>query len=213
MRFCYLSGLSPRFQGLSRSSWAGCLRITHPFASISSQQAGHPSIDLHVLGTPPAFILSQDQTLHLIDSYSTGSFTSFLHKSWRSFLCFIFLFSFQRAFRCPFEQPDDYLILSSRCQLFFHKFFPYVICSLSAHSKCLFTLPWSISSQYSPTARLYYLIPFVLASTVFSDRHTCMHVFIKQTFGFWLIYNNFFTTYKIIFLKIFSDFFKYVFAI
>ena len=123
MRFCYLSGLSPRFQGLSRSSWAGCLRITHPFASISSQQAGHPSIDLHVLGTPPAFILSQDQTLHLIDSYSTGSFTSFLHKSWRSFLCFIFLFSFQRAFRCPFEQPDDYLILSLRCQLVFLQIF------------------------------------------------------------------------------------------
>jgi len=23
-----------------------------------------PSFDLHVLGTPPAFILSQDQTLH-----------------------------------------------------------------------------------------------------------------------------------------------------
>ena len=121
MRFCYLSGLSPRFQGLSRSSWAGCLRITHPFASISSQQAGHPSIDLHVLGTPPAFILSQDQTLHLIDSYFTGIsfYTSFLHKSWRSFLCFIFLFSFQRAFRCFFKQLDDYLIAYFRCQLLF----------------------------------------------------------------------------------------------
>ena len=63
MRSVYLSGLSPRFQGLSRSSWAGCLRITHPFASISVQQAGLLSIDLHVLGTPPAFILSQDRTL------------------------------------------------------------------------------------------------------------------------------------------------------
>ena len=97
--------------------------------------------------------------------------------------------------------------------VFFISFFPYVVCCLSAHSKCLFTLPWLISCQYSPTARLYYLIPLVLASTVFSDRYTCMHVFIKQTYGFWLIYNNFFTAYKILVLKIFSDFFKYVFAI
>ena len=61
----YLSGFSPRFQRLSRSSWAGCLCITHPFATRSIQQAGSLSFDLHVLGTPPAFILSQDQTLHL----------------------------------------------------------------------------------------------------------------------------------------------------
>ena len=149
MRFCYLSGLSPRFQGLSRSSWAGCLRITHPFASISSQQAGHPSIDLHVLGTPPAFILSQDQTLHLIDSYSTGFFTSFLHKSWRSFLCFIFLFSFQRAFRCPFEQPDDYLILSPRCQLFF--FISYFLMS---------------SALFQLTVNVYLLFPDRLALSI-----------------------------------------------
>ena len=97
--------------------------------------------------------------------------------------------------------------------LFFISFISYVSAYLSEHSKSLFSVYRLISCQSSPTARLYYLIPLVLASTVFSDRHTCMHVFIKQTFGFWLIYNNFFTTYKIIFLKIFSDFFKYVFAI
>jgi hypothetical protein len=33
------------------------LGITHPFA------VGLNPLDLHVLGTPPAFILSQDQTL------------------------------------------------------------------------------------------------------------------------------------------------------
>ena len=37
----------------------GCLRVTHPFAAGALL---HP-LDLHVLGTPPAFILSQDQTL------------------------------------------------------------------------------------------------------------------------------------------------------
>jgi hypothetical protein len=39
----------------------GRSRVTHPFA-------GHPglppnALDLHVLSTPPAFVLSQDQTL------------------------------------------------------------------------------------------------------------------------------------------------------
>ena len=65
MRLSYLSGFSPRFQRLSRSPWAGCLCITHPFATRLAKQAWPPSFDLHVLGTPPAFILSQDQTLHL----------------------------------------------------------------------------------------------------------------------------------------------------
>jgi hypothetical protein len=44
---------------------AGCPRVTHPFAGFPS--AGLPplrfSLDLHVLSTPPAFVLSQDQTL------------------------------------------------------------------------------------------------------------------------------------------------------
>src|SRR3989339_322579 len=39
---------------------AGYPRVTHPFAT---KHRG-ASFDLHVLGTPPAFILSQDQTLH-----------------------------------------------------------------------------------------------------------------------------------------------------
>ena len=37
----------------------GYLCITHPFATLHRSEA----FDLHVLGTPPAFILSQDQTL------------------------------------------------------------------------------------------------------------------------------------------------------
>ena len=38
---------------------AGYLRVTHPFATIYRNKSFH----LHVLGMPPAFILSQDQTL------------------------------------------------------------------------------------------------------------------------------------------------------
>ena len=43
---------------------AGHQRVTHPFAARSVLL--HSPLDLHVLGTPPAFILSQDQTLRNI---------------------------------------------------------------------------------------------------------------------------------------------------
>ena len=39
-------------------------RVTHPFATRVPKQAWAFPFDLHVLSTPPAFILSQDQTLH-----------------------------------------------------------------------------------------------------------------------------------------------------
>ena len=42
---------------------AGYPRVTHPSATNSEEQALHRPFDLHVLSTPPAFILSQDQTL------------------------------------------------------------------------------------------------------------------------------------------------------
>ena len=38
-------------------------RVTHPSATNRKEQAPIGSFDLHVLSTPPAFILSQDQTL------------------------------------------------------------------------------------------------------------------------------------------------------
>ena len=44
---------------------AGWSRITHPFATLTptARPPGIP-FDLHVLSTPPAFILSQNRTLH-----------------------------------------------------------------------------------------------------------------------------------------------------
>jgi hypothetical protein len=41
--------------------WVGQLRVTHPCAT--TQILLFESFDLHVLSTPPAFTLSQDQTL------------------------------------------------------------------------------------------------------------------------------------------------------
>ena len=43
---------------------AGRSRITHPFATLTTKQAWWIPFDLHVLSTPPAFILSQNRTLH-----------------------------------------------------------------------------------------------------------------------------------------------------
>jgi hypothetical protein len=63
MRSQLLSGISQGFPLGIPVSRAGYLRVTHPFAADALL---HP-LDLHVLGTPPAFILSQDQTLKKLD--------------------------------------------------------------------------------------------------------------------------------------------------
>ncbi len=58
------------------------LGITHPFA------VGLNPLDLHVLGTPPAFILSQDQTLQKI-LYEEGNpkgVSFFMASSFHSYL-------------------------------------------------------------------------------------------------------------------------------
>ena len=58
-----ISGIRPSFPGLSQSSG----QITHVLLTRSPLE--YPAswafpFDLHVLSTPPAFVLSQDQTLH-----------------------------------------------------------------------------------------------------------------------------------------------------
>ena len=67
-RCCTLCGISSRFQLLSPSE----RQVTHalltrpPLSFSSLRPKSLKSIapfDLHVLGTPPAFVLSQDQTL------------------------------------------------------------------------------------------------------------------------------------------------------
>ena len=53
----------PAFPPAIRLDGAGCIRVTHPCATLNPPKGVLPS-DLHVLGLPLAFILSQDQTLH-----------------------------------------------------------------------------------------------------------------------------------------------------
>src|SRR5271170_3197095 len=55
-------GISPSFLGLSQSSG----QVTHVLLTRSRlcpRASPGSSLHLHVLGTPPAFVLSQDQTL------------------------------------------------------------------------------------------------------------------------------------------------------
>ena len=47
--------------------------VTHPSATPSLSRKKERTFDLHVLGTPPAFILSQDQTRHPIGSMSPST--------------------------------------------------------------------------------------------------------------------------------------------
>ena len=64
MRSKRLSGISTRFQALSQS----VRQVTHVLLTrpplTYREQAPLSPLDLHVLGTPPAFVLSQDQTLN-----------------------------------------------------------------------------------------------------------------------------------------------------
>ena len=52
---------------------AGRSRITHPFATLTQEQAPGIPFDLHVLSTPPAFVLSQDQTLYKSYQHSVSA--------------------------------------------------------------------------------------------------------------------------------------------
>ena len=58
-------GISPSFPRLSPSRrQIGHVLLTRPPLGSARRL---PSYDLHVLGTPPAFVLSQDQTLHRVE--------------------------------------------------------------------------------------------------------------------------------------------------
>ena len=66
-----LSGITAPFGALSRSTGYVTypLRTLSPLTTLSIAQLDN-SFDLHVLATPPAFVLSQDQTLRIYSSNS-----------------------------------------------------------------------------------------------------------------------------------------------
>ena len=73
---------------------AGRSRITHPFATLTRKRTPGIPFDLHVLSTPPAFILSQDQTL-------VKNVCIRVRIAWQFCSCLLFWFD---IFRCPFSK-------------------------------------------------------------------------------------------------------------
>ena len=105
------------------------------------------AFDLHVLGTPPAFILSQDQTLHCF--LISSSFDSFFYLFSLAFACFsslywrFVLFSFQ----CPLFSPFlDCLFILSPFFYFCNYFFIFFLLFSSFVS--FFSSPPSSTSSF-----------------------------------------------------------------
>ena len=65
MKLKVLFGISSGFPKLSQTKGqVAHVLLTRPPLNQKEASFFHHSLDLHVLGTPPAFVLSQDQTLH-----------------------------------------------------------------------------------------------------------------------------------------------------
>ena len=137
----------------------GCLCLTHPFATHHQSDA----FDLHVLGTPPAFILSQDQTLH--DSVFTIKvvFLWLFFVFWLVFLFFSIFLSFDRncltcsvQFSMVSAVPDwtaclYYHVLSPLTSLFYY-FFYFFKKIIKTKTRDLSLVCWAIASFYSALA-------------------------------------------------------------
>lgn len=112
-----VSNSYPRYQ-------AGYLRVTHPFATHPEKQAPPSAFYLHVLGTPPAFVLSQDQTL--IKSLSSHSFLSLTDLLFSLFstttlvvvpCTLVRLVQFSKVFVTRFSQATTSLVYHRRFRL------------------------------------------------------------------------------------------------
>jgi hypothetical protein len=76
-----LCGISSPFELLSPAS-GQIIHVLLTRSPLTSRSKSQRPSDLHVLGTPPAFILSQDQTLHMFPSLSSSvSSSSFVFAS------------------------------------------------------------------------------------------------------------------------------------
>ena len=116
------------------------------------------AFDLHVLGTPPAFILSQDQTLHCF--LISSSFDSFFYR----LLLLAFLLFIDVSFCSVFNVLFSALFLTA-C-LYYHLFFTFATTFLSFFYFFLlrpfFTLSSSTSSFLLLDTLSFYInsIPF-----------------------------------------------------
>ena len=115
----------------------GYLRVTHPFAMAYRSKP----FDLHVLGTPPALILSQDQTLQKI--YLFLVFLPFAHSNNFILNC-VFFHSFFASSYIVFK--DLFALLTNAllylttpqlyCQHIFYLFYCFYLFSLNLLAFC-----------------------------------------------------------------------------
>ena len=130
-------GISTCFQVLSPcvGQIAHALLTRPPLKHLGASSSMSP-LDLHVLGTPPAFVLSQDQTLMFNPTPPTGANRSmvFLTRSESDCsFCSYFSISFSRIApspseplalaRAPRDNIDYYTHFPRFCQAFFFIFF------------------------------------------------------------------------------------------
>ena len=149
-----LCGISTCFQVLSPcvGQIAHALLTRPPLKQLRASSSLSP-LDLHVLGTPPAFVLSQDQTLMFNPHPITGAnrLSAFLTRSESdcSLLCSLFSISFSRIAvparplalaRAPRDNIDYYTHSDHFCQHFFSAFKNRVPSYLYANFSALFHL-------------------------------------------------------------------------
>ena len=97
------------------------------------------SLDLHVLGTPPAFVLSQDQTLTKKFNHLLKLLWVFVLRLSKELLVYFnyILFNFQRPF--TLSHPSDFFILSSS-QHIVNIFFYFLCFSLCCRWRLLYII-------------------------------------------------------------------------
>ena len=98
----------------------GCSRVTHPSATKLSKQALITPFDLHVLGVPPAFVLSQDQTLHKF-VYERGLprwYQLFTNHSQLLLLCYSLFADFSYSSLVSKKRNLRVPVFSSHCSVF-----------------------------------------------------------------------------------------------
>ena len=149
---------------------AGYLRVTHPFATHPEEQAPPSAFYLHVLGTPPAFILSQDQTLikiivclklilsltDLLFFYCSVTITSVIAPC-----TLVRLVQFSKVFVALARQLYQYITTSSPCQYLFSIFLKKVFLFLKKQK----TRSGFFSFSYDYTSSLYFFCSALFAQT------------------------------------------------
>ena len=155
----------PAFPPAIPGRGVGCIRVTHPSATLNPPKGTLP-FDLHVLGLPLAFILSQDQTLRCSIVVLVSSSESRVPLSFS--LC-----SFSRV-RFPSTRLTRtvFLVLASSFQrtslnLFHNLAFPSRLAGAKVQ---LFSLHTTLFFDF---LKLFYIILIIkyLKTTIFSKKH------------------------------------------